>query len=38
MEKAAGKGVEFLCFPEPHIPGYRVGLLEPDSPFRTGPL
>jgi predicted amidohydrolase len=38
MEKAAAKGVELLCFPETHIPGYRVGLLEPDSPCNVKEL
>ncbi len=31
MEKAAAQGVEMLCFPETHLPGYRVGVLEPDA-------
>lgn len=32
MEKAAGQGVELLCFPETHLPGYRVGPTAPDIP------
>lgn len=32
MANAADQGVEFLCFPETHLSGYRVGILEPDSP------
>ncbi|MFQ5968309.1 MAG: carbon-nitrogen hydrolase family protein [Acidimicrobiia bacterium] len=32
MEKAAAAGVEILCFPEAHIPGYRAGILDPDAP------
>ncbi|MHB9030962.1 MAG: carbon-nitrogen hydrolase family protein [Candidatus Latescibacterota bacterium] len=32
MEKAAANGVEMLCFPETHMAGYRVGILEPDAP------
>ena len=31
MENAASQGVEILCFPETHLPGYRVGIREPDS-------
>jgi len=38
MEKARREKVELLCFPETHIPGYRVGLLEPDSPVNTNAL
>ena len=30
MERAAGEGVNLLCFPETHLPGYRVGLLTPE--------
>ena len=32
MEKAYDQGVEFLCFPETHLPGYRVGILATGSP------
>jgi len=32
MEKAKTRGVELLCFPETHLPGYRVGVLGPDAP------
>jgi predicted amidohydrolase len=32
MEKAAEAGVELLCFPETHLPGYRVGMLATDAP------
>lgn len=32
MGKAAANGVEMLCFPETHLAGYRVGILEPDAP------
>lgn len=32
MDKAAGAGVELLCFPETHLPGYRVGILNTDAP------
>ncbi|MDP2983049.1 MAG: carbon-nitrogen hydrolase family protein [Candidatus Latescibacter sp.] len=38
MDKAVRAGVELLCFPETHIPGYRVGLLEPDSPVNEDAL
>ncbi|MBN1292714.1 MAG: carbon-nitrogen hydrolase family protein [Candidatus Latescibacteria bacterium] len=31
IEKAYDKGVELLCFPETHLPGYRVGILTTDS-------
>ncbi len=31
MERAAGEGVNLLCFPETHLPGYRVGLLMPEA-------
>ncbi len=32
MEKASDHEVELLCFPETHLPGYRVGVLDPDTP------
>jgi predicted amidohydrolase len=32
MAKAADRGVELLCFPETHLPGYRVGMLAADLP------
>jgi ribosomal-protein-alanine N-acetyltransferase len=32
MEKAAAEGVEILCFPETHLPGYRAGILDPEAP------
>lgn len=32
MGKAAAAGVEILCFPEAHLPGYRVGVLDPEAP------
>lgn len=32
MEKAAAQGVEMLCFPETHLTGYRVGILDVDAP------
>lgn len=32
MEKAAAQDVELLCFPETHIPGYRVGVMDTDAP------
>ena len=32
MEKAAAEGVEILCFPEAHLPGYRAGILDPEAP------
>jgi predicted amidohydrolase len=32
IELAAAKGVELLCFPETHLPGYRVGMLMPEAP------
>jgi len=38
IDKAAQNGVELLCFPETHIPGYRVGVLEPDAPCDTPAL
>jgi predicted amidohydrolase len=38
MEKAKRENVELLCFPETHIPGYRVGLLDPDSPVEAEAL
>lgn len=31
-EKAADKEVELLCFPEAHLAGYRVGILDPNAP------
>lgn len=32
MRRAKGQGVELLCFPETHLPGYRVGLMPCDAP------
>ncbi len=32
IEKAGGQGVEFLCFPETHLAGYRAGILAPGAP------
>ncbi|MFN0171207.1 MAG: carbon-nitrogen hydrolase family protein [Bryobacteraceae bacterium] len=32
LGKAAAEGVELLCFPETHLTGYRVGMLETDAP------
>jgi predicted amidohydrolase len=32
IDKAVAKGVELLCFPETHLSGYRVGVIEPDAP------
>ena len=32
MDKAAAARVELLCFPETHLPGYRVGILATGSP------
>ena len=38
MGKAASQGVEILCFPETHLPGYRVGIRATDSPCEEGKL
>lgn len=32
MRQAAGQGVELLCFPESHLPGYRFGILDTGAP------
>jgi predicted amidohydrolase len=32
MELAAGQGVDLLCFPESHLPGYRGGILDGGAP------
>ncbi len=32
MDLAAEQGVDLLCFPETHLQGYRVGVIEPDDP------
>ncbi len=32
MDKAVAQGVELLCFPETHLPGYRVGMLAAGAP------
>ena len=31
MDQAAESGVELVCFPETHLSGYRVGLLDADA-------
>ena len=31
MEKAKAREVELLCFPETHLAGYRVGVLNPED-------
>ena len=31
MEKAKARDVELLCFPETHLAGYRVGVLNPED-------
>ena len=33
MDRAADRGVQLLCFPETHLTGYRVGILEPQIPL-----
>ena len=38
MDRASDEGVDLLCFPETHLPGYRVGLLTPDSPCEVEAL
>ena len=38
MERAAADGVELLCFPETHLPGYRVGMLTPEAPCEAEAL
>ena len=35
MNRAADRGVQLLCFPETHLTGYRVGILEPNSPLQA---
>ncbi len=32
IKKAKEEDVELLCFPEAHLPGYRVGVLSPEAP------
>jgi predicted amidohydrolase len=32
IDKASERGVALLCFPEAHLPGYRVGVLDPAAP------
>ncbi len=32
LERAAEKEVDLICFPETHLAGYRVGILETDAP------
>jgi len=38
MEKAADQSVEIICFPETHLPGYRVGIRETGSPCEADKL
>ena len=38
IQRAAGEGVELLCFPETHLAGYRVGVSLPDAPCDTQAL
>jgi predicted amidohydrolase len=32
VDAAADAGVDLVCFPETHLPGYRVGVLDPGIP------
>lgn len=32
IDEAASRGVELVCLPETHLPGYRVGILGADAP------
>ena len=38
LKKAKEHDVDILCFPETHLPGYRVGALSPDAPCDAGGL
>lgn len=38
INMAAAQGVELLCFPEVHLSGYRVGVIEPDAPTNADAL
>lgn len=38
IEKAKSRGVDIICFPETHLPGYRVGVLAPDDPCEADSL
>ena len=38
IQRAAGEGVELLCFPETHLAGYRVGVSLPQAPCDTQAL
>jgi ribosomal-protein-alanine N-acetyltransferase len=38
IDKAAGEGVELLCFPEVHLAGYRVGIIGPEAPVEADRL
>jgi predicted amidohydrolase len=35
VDLAAAQDVDLLCFPETHLPGYRVGILAPDAPCES---
>lgn len=38
MDRAAAEGVQILCFPEAHLPGYRVDVTSPDTPVQASEL
>ena len=38
VERAAAEGIQLLCFPETHLPGYRVGMLTPEAPCEADAL
>jgi len=38
IDQAAAHKIDLVCFPETHLPGYRVGIITPDAPCDQGVL
>ncbi len=38
IDRAAAEGVQIVCFPEAHLPGYRVDVTSADAPVQTSEL
>jgi predicted amidohydrolase len=38
IREAAAEGADLVCFPETHLPGYRVGIVDPAAPLDPAAL